>query len=301
MKKMHIHLLIAMSIFLVMFIIGSFVDLQLNQALFSDRNGFGITVAAFAPFIGFATFGLMAGFTFHHALHFSVRPWVKAIYIAMSVIMIGVGSYFGGQDVFSVNGFNIPSIVWVGYLIALPVMLGAGVGGYFLAKQINNRRLVCIVVLYALFTVLALVIGTVVIKGIMHRPRYRSVIVGEYAEFHNWWQRCTNYKELIERWPTVLSSEEFKSFPSGHTSTAAITMMFVVILPFAYQREIKRYTLYFYLALGFTLFVAFSRMLVGAHFLTDVAMGGLITTISAYGCFLFLRFKTKPKVVQEAK
>ena len=79
-----------------------------------------------------------------------------------------------------------------------------------------------------------------------------------------------------------LTKEEFKSFPSGHTSVCAMTMFGVVLFPFITGKELKRQVLYFYIAMAYTLFVAFTRLLVGAHYLSDVGMGGLITLVCLY-------------------
>ena len=63
----------------------------------------------------------------------------------------------------------------------------------------------------------------------------------------------------------------FHSFPSGHTSTIFIlALVFSTIIP-----KIK----YFFLA--FALVVSFSRVVVGAHFLTDI-LGGIVISFLCY-------------------
>ena len=54
---------------------------------------------------------------------------------------------------------------------------------------------------------------------------------------------------------------------------------------------------YFYIALAYTLLVAFTRMLVGAHYLSDVGMGGLITTVCLYGYYEVILHE--PRIYQE--
>ena len=82
----------------------------------------------------------------------------------------------------------------------------------------------------------------------------------------------------------------FHSFPSGHTST-------IFILALICSKIIPRLK-YFFLVFAFV--VSFSRLVVGAHFLTDI-IGGIIV---AFLCFkfinLFLDYKSiyiKPKVL----
>ena len=80
----------------------------------------------------------------------------------------------------------------------------------------------------------------------------------------------------------------FHSFPSGHTSTIFILALICsTIIP-----KIK----YFFLI--FALFVSFSRVVVGAHFLTDVIGGAIISFLCFKLINLFLEYKSinlKPK------
>ena len=70
------------------------------------------------------------------------------------------------------------------------------------------------------------------------------------------------------------TESSFHSFPSGHSSTIiAITIIMALAIPNL------RYFFYFF---GFL--IALSRVVVGAHFLTDV-IGGLIIAISVYKVF----------------
>ena len=70
------------------------------------------------------------------------------------------------------------------------------------------------------------------------------------------------------------TESSFHSFPSGHSSTIiAITIIMALAIPNL------RYFFYFF---GFL--IALSRVVVGAHFLTDV-IGGMITAIGVYKIF----------------
>ena len=50
--KRRLHLYLAGGILLVALIFGSFFDLQINQALFSKNNFFGLTVSSFGMIPG---------------------------------------------------------------------------------------------------------------------------------------------------------------------------------------------------------------------------------------------------------
>ena len=53
MKKRY-HLLIIIGVLLVGFILGSFLDLQINQAIYSDQDGFGLFMESFGVYPAFA-------------------------------------------------------------------------------------------------------------------------------------------------------------------------------------------------------------------------------------------------------
>ena len=297
MKKMRLHIFIAMAVLVVMVIVGSFVDLNLNQAIFSQNNGFGLTVAALSMNLGYGVIALMGGVVCYHALKLAKVTWQKIVIGLFSLAFLGAAIYFDAGEFFGKNGWYGVAPEWVGYFIATPLMGGCSVLGYYLAKKVNNPRLWILMAIGAAFIGLSLIVGTTVVKNIFHRPRFRLAIYQEHIEFYPWWKRCSDYKHLMEI--HNLSKEEFKSFPSGHTSVCALTMFGVVLLPFIMGKELKHQVVYFYCALAYTVFVAFTRLIVGAHFLSDVGMGGLITLICLYIFYEIILHN--PKLYEEEK
>ena len=73
-----------------------------------------------------------------------------------------------------------------------------------------------------------------------------------------------------------------KSFPSGHTFSAAVIYS-LLCLPSLFDKLNKPWikALFYVGTIGYTAFVAISRILVGAHYMSDVLMGGTIAFVAA--------------------
>ena len=277
MKKMRLHIYIVLGIFLVGFILGTFLDLSLTEAIFSRDNGFGLTFAALGVIPGYMILAILGGGYFALGLHKDYKIIYKILCFVASVALAVLAVYFSGREIFGVNGFNQKQLNWLGYLICGVIALVCGYLGYILTKKSKNDKLWLIYAITAACIFMALVPGVTLLKSIFHRPRYRSLSLYEGIDFHAWYQRCTNYKDLMGTYN--LTSEEFKSFPSGHVGASTVFMIFALILPLLNKEFEKLQLPLFYAGFAYALLVGFTRILVGAHFLSDVSMGGLLTTV----------------------
>ena len=282
MKKLRLHIWILLGAFLVLLIIGSFADLSLSKAIFSRNNGFGIFMSMIGTIPGYGMLAFLAGGLFTLA--------VKRDYSIMGIIflyMLGTlcflcSIYFSGREFFGPNGLNNPSLSFVGYIIALPFMLGFMYLGYFVSKDSDNKYLLIVYLVLVAAIGLALLAGTTFLKSLFHRPRYRTLSIEEYSDivFASWWQRTPNYKDLMNQYSVI--SEEFKSFPSGHASASMVFVLVSAFIPLFNKKYAKLQLPIMYGGLAFGVLVMFTRILVGAHFLSDVSMGAIITLLMLY-------------------
>ena len=84
-----------------------------------------------------------------------------------------------------------------------------------------------------------------------------------------------------------VSSDDFRSFPSGHTACAACSML-LILLPTLYRRLHDKEKLFMVLGGVWTLAVAVSRLRMGMHFLSDVSVSSLLTiALGAVAVWLF--------------
>ena len=69
MKRMRLHIYIVLGIFVVGFVLGTFLDLSLTNAIFSRDNTFGIIISAIGTIPGYMILALLGGGYFALALH----------------------------------------------------------------------------------------------------------------------------------------------------------------------------------------------------------------------------------------
>lgn len=276
MKKLRIPFLVTIGVLLVLFIIGSVFDKQIAAKIFDDKNTFGITLAAFGLIPGFALLEICAGIMLFNFLDKNKAGWLRAIILILSIIALCTAIYFQGDNMFDENGFYNKDLRFVGIAISAPIAAIFYFLGYLIGNKLNNQDLwkVMIVILIGLFICMfAMPQG---LKIIFHRPRYRIAVYREIVEYHPWWKRCSNYKDYL----SVLSKEEFKSFPSGHSTVAFLLPVLLGYLPMFFKR-LKKYQIpLFCLGAAYAFVIAYSRMMVGAHYLSDVSCGGLITMVT---------------------
>ena len=272
-------LLVAAVIFISGIIVGSFYDQEISKALFVDREPFCIAITALwlIPAYGFVSF--IGGILFRHAFQFNYPKWMKAILIVLAFVGLGSGVYFSSNEFFSINGFNKPGIgfTFLSLGISLIIHSGISVFGYFAGKGIKNKNAWIAILILAAAFIISTVPCVQSLKSIMHRPRYRTVQLGiEGLTYHQWWEPFTNYKEFVS---SGVLKEEFKSYPSGHAAVSAASGFFLYLLSYCYPKLKKHRNLLFLIGTLYCFLVCFARMRVGAHFMSDVSFGALLTIV----------------------
>ena len=284
MKKRY-HLLIIIGILLIGFVLGSFFDLQIDKILWSENNPFGLIMASFGVYPCYAGLAFVGGGLMSTTIKRKELPlWGKIICFFLSGLAIVMAVYLCGGEWPSVNGYNVPQLEWLSFLIAGIVFAGVYCAGYLVCRKGDVKQLwAMLLVMVVIFTVSLLPAGFV-IKLIIHRPRYRYLVRTGVLPFYNWWENCANYKDYIgghiDGFP--ITKEDFKSFPSGHSGTGMIMAMFLSYAPIFFKTLKGKETIMFYIGVLWGLTMMFSRMLVGAHYLTDTCMGSLIVMVVFY-------------------
>ena len=273
MRKMRLPLLIVLGVGVLGIILGSFFDFQISTAIANPKSYLGITISAIGPTIGFGAVALMGGGFIVFGLKKEYHIVLRILFFVLAACCFGVSIFYPAGEYFGVNGFSwlgIPKSV--GYAVVILPEAAAVVGGYFLFRNISNKNMWiiwCSVIALLLIALLAIIPS---IKDFVRRPRYRAIIAYEGVTFHNWWEPCRNYKDLMAQYG-IESSDHFKSYPSGHSAEASILIVAATFFPMADKKFHKYQLPAFYIACGITALVMFARILAAAHFLSDVSWG----------------------------
>ena len=279
--KKRFHMLIIIGLLLVGFVICSFYDLQIDQALFNENNGFGLFMASFGVYpchfcLSFIGGGLLCTTLRRKEL----KLWLKIVCYFLSALALGLAIFLCGREWPSINGHNVPKLAPLSYAICAIVFGGSFCLGYMVCRKGNTKQLWGICLILGLAFAFSLLPAGYAIKLIIHRPRYRyAVYYGGEAFYYNWWEMFPEYKDYIGG---IITKEEFKSFPSGHSGAGMILALSLPLATYIFPKLKGKQTLMFYIGAAYGFLMMFSRLLVGAHYLTDTCMGSLIVMVVYY-------------------
>ncbi|MCM1058218.1 MAG: phosphatase PAP2 family protein [Firmicutes bacterium] len=121
-----------------------------------------------------------------------------------------------------------------------------------------------------------------IVKSPMGRMRFRGMhLLGDYSAgtLYTPWYQASNARKLLEG--SGLVKDCFKSFPSGHTFSAGMSYV-LIMLPdvFPRLRTGKGKVLSYVVPVCYTGFVGFFRIAAGAHFFSDVLVGGTLAYVA---------------------
>jgi membrane-associated phospholipid phosphatase len=291
-KKSWIELAVGVVVFGALITVAAFLDLQINKALYFPGCFYGQFFANLgetptyiaAPVIGMLLF--LQGFGKNKA----VRILLKVLF----GLLVAGGWYFcmhwfWGR--FAAEPFSFA----IAYQIAFALVM---TGFTFAIGLLIPKPLAKKLLWFALFYLFIAVFVNGVIMGMKElwaRERFRVMVGaldrsavpnGNYQGFTPWYlpqgfaDRAPAYVVSMENIDTTVfghTGDAFKSFPSGHSGAAA-AIMALIILPDIFPKTLggwKKKLLWIF-PLAYIGAVALSRIIVGAHYLSDVTFGGFI-------------------------
>lgn len=134
---------------------------------------------------------------------------------------------------------------------------------------------------FAVVAVVALANATVnLVKIPMGRMRFRAMnTIGDFSKFTRWYVPNGQMdKDLMRQ--LFGTTDACKSFPSGHTCAAGMSYCLLMLIDVLDIKSKRKKAALWIGTIAFTGIVAVSRIMVGAHFFSDVLMGGTIAFVS---------------------
>lgn len=282
-------LIFIVSVVFLGLIFGSFYDLNIAKLIFTERN----FVSYFTEYIG----------TLPSAIVFVIAPIMLFIYFDknnkikfhnvykyLSLILVLFSGAFWGYDTLKDYLSKTIYAVAIGCLVILPF-------AYLLYLDLK-RKYSDIYLKIAISIILAFVTSIILTFGLKYlivRPRfyYLRTIDSSYSLFRNWYD--FSFDKSI--YPNVSKSTFIQSWPSGHSSFVALLYL-VLLTPFA-RKTNKRKHLVFVGVTIYAIFIMLGRMLDGHHYLSDVATGYFIGSLSAFIYMIFIPNKFKKRVKKQ--
>ncbi len=258
-KKKKIYFFSGLGILLVIF---AFTDLQISKALFNPDSMYGHFFEAFGELPG----ALIAVFSLSSLIvtgKYNVK-WKTILFnILFGVLLIMFSFMAAMMPMNYLGGVSMPVAGVIAALYAI--------AGLFIAKKLSkeegkNLRQAAIT---GILTFVAAIVIINLIKMCWGRLRFRSMIE-PFNEFSLWF--------LPQGFTT---NNEYMSFPSGHSANSAV-ILWITLIP-TFVSKLKGKEVYFkVVSFLWIAMVMISRVIMGAHFASDVTVGATISILAFY-------------------
>lgn len=256
---------------------GSFLDLKIAQSVYNPDSGFGAFFETFGESIAYARIPL-GGVLLFKGFFDKKTAYKKAIAVLFLILSDLACIYFLADSfTYAHNDYGRRLNTVPSYIVATIITLAFSALFFFVILNENKSYLLQIGFII-LVSRLAQFIVMKVLKNRAARPRYRYLVDSSLNTsgdtFRNWWQFDFHGFGSL--------ADSFKSWPSGHTATAAQLLLLPLIYPVLKWKLPMGRTRLFFLSLIIVIRIAFSRRVYGAHFLSDVSFGLFVGAFMAY-------------------
>lgn len=171
------------------------------------------------------------------------------------------------------------------------ILFGVGLGAALLYAfcYINiphNKK--SLLLALAVIGVVVMAVQLTAVEGMKYlwgRVRFRDLAAaGDYSAFTPWYH--------------INGINGSKSFPSGHAAGAGMIFL-AMLLPCASQKRSRYAVMYFAVPFAYTAAVAYTRLVMGAHYLSDVTAGALISFTLAVAAVKLFESRILPSITDK--
>ena len=292
------------AVLVVLLVVGTFSDYQIAQAIYTPDNPLVIFVSTLGLFALAYPASILLGVLVQRSL---ASQKSRALCVAGAIAGVAfavVFSTFATNAILSIlDGFGgiigseLPSSVLMGIGCVIGVILctlGFHAGKANDAKDLARCVLVVVVALAVSYVVIEIT------KNFMSRPRPRLLFAGyEGIEYCPWYCKFSGAREFMEAYG--IEKDAFKSFPSGHSMQAAGFLLAFYGLSLVYPGLRKKLGIALAVEIVFALTVMSCRMILGAHFLSDVSTGALVSVVAFFVVMMLHTHHRESKAQKQEK
>lgn len=248
-----------------MIVLGSAYDLSFSKLVYHGyENSVGQFFAAFGELPASIAFCGAAAMIFFRRGR--VRPSWSLLLALGSAALFFAGLFFAIHESMD----NVPQLpAWVAVFVNVFVICTAS---YLMVKhtrQFHSKTVFRYALTIFLVTFFTLLIVNA-IKGPWGRVRFNFIYqTGNENYFTPWWVFGSSIKDALKA--QGISSHEYHSCPSGHSACGACIYL-LVLFPTRSDSTLKSWGR-FLIAFLWSAAVCISRVYMGAHYITDTALG----------------------------
>lgn len=262
------------GILAALMVVGSLYDLQISEALLNQGNPVAIFGAAYGWYpVGIAV--LASGILL--VRYRPDRP--QGVFILQSTVgtlmAVGAGLALVVVPLHYLDRLELSGAATI--LVVANILVVGGVPWLIVigTANLSADRAVRVALVLVVVAVVEVVIVTV-LKTAWERPRMRLLVQYPVIDFQPWWHIGMGQQGALVG--DAIPSNDFKSFPSAHTSNAG-TLIMLTVIPYLKQGWEGWRPWLFWFGAAWAGFVAFARIVAGAHFLTDTVVGFAVTFV----------------------
>ena len=290
-------LIIALGVILTIFVLGAIFDFEFSKTVFASSKDnpslYGIIFSGIAELPVTACL-CIGGFM-------QIRGRVKEEKFGpkeflcwfFGIVAIGAGAYYVYDTFTDLAGFpglyeHEKLIKVLGIAFALLFVVGTGAYVFFRLKNASKEQMLDLGNILVFSSLIVAVAGTGA-KYLWSRPRPRYIFSAQgdaSSLFKNFYELnpfyALTHKNVDGIYFEPYGEDAFRSFPSGHSMYSGLGMFLLPYLTLLTKENKENRTLQislFYVGLAWGLISALSRVFAGAHFLTDISAGLLITLV----------------------
>lgn len=304
-KKTILGVCLFVIVFAALLITATFTDLQVSKILTSraladhryttnDPFGAAMECIGSTPHYFLLSFAAQILFRFAYRNLKGAGKWLLILFSAG----LSIGSYYimasdtldyiDGHLFLNVTGAGAAKGMYLNIIFAFFAVVGTFIGGMSVRSLSDEtvRKLLGFSVAMIILSVIPAIFINLILKEPVGRIRFRAMNMYPdnpqygFSAFARWYEWNGQWLDNETKRALFGTTDALKSFPSGHTASAAMTYALVMLNDALDIKSKKLRAFNWVFSVVFTGAVAVGRIVVGAHFFSDVLVGGTITFLA---------------------